>query len=100
MSPEAWIGLGGAAVMIAAGVVRRKVRRRWAAVTTSVVAFAGWVLMVQFVIKPLVSGPALAVIILGGITVVILLTAVIGGRAKQAEPEPPGRDDRRPPADL
>jgi len=91
-----WIGLGGVAVMIAAGVVRRKVRRRWAAVAASLVALAGWGVMVQFLIKPLVSGPALAVIILGGISVTIFLTAIIGGRAKQA----PKGDDPRPNCDT
>ncbi|WP_410642850.1 hypothetical protein [Amycolatopsis sp. lyj-346] len=96
MPTPVWIGLGGAAVMIAAGVIRRRAHRRWAAVAASLVALAGWGVMVQFLIKPLVSGPALAVIILGGITVTIFLTAIVGGRAKQA----PESDDRRSPPDL
>ena len=44
-------------------------------------AQAGWLLVALFLIKPLVPGTVLAVILLPGITIGILLTAVIGGRS-------------------
>ncbi|KDN19965.1 hypothetical protein [Amycolatopsis rifamycinica] len=82
------IGLAGVLLVAAAAVLRRKARHRWVAVAASFAVMAGWALAAQFLLKPLVPGPVLAVIILGGLTLGILLAAFLGGR-RGATP-PPG----------
>ncbi|WIX89192.1 hypothetical protein [Amycolatopsis sp. DG1A-15b] len=84
MAAEVWIGVGGAVLMAAAAFARAKARRKWVAVAAGVLVLAGWTLVGQFLIKPLVPGPVLAVILLGGLTLGILLTAIIGSRASRA----------------
>ncbi|MEV7094509.1 hypothetical protein AB0M80_16915 [Amycolatopsis sp. NPDC051045] len=84
MPAEVWIGAGGAVLMAAAGFARAKASRKRVAVTAGVLVFAGWTLVGQFLVKPLVPGPVMAAVLLGGITLGIILTAIIGGRAKRA----------------
>ncbi|MEV6875086.1 hypothetical protein [Amycolatopsis sp. NPDC051128] len=73
-----------------------KTGRKRVAVVAGAVMILGWTLVAHFWIQPLLPAPVVAGVLLGGITLGILLTAVIGGRAKKA----PESDDRRPPADL
>ncbi|MBE8518703.1 hypothetical protein ILP97_14480 [Amycolatopsis sp. H6(2020)] len=96
MAADVWIGAGGAGLAVAAAVLRWKSRSRRVAVGASLVVAAGWTLVAQFLLKPLVPGPVLAVVILGGITLAILLTAVIGGRRKRL----PRRGGSRPTCDT
>ncbi|MDX3193770.1 hypothetical protein PV458_35660 [Streptomyces sp. MN03-5084-2B] len=75
------IGLGGVLLALAAAALRWRSRSRWVSVAASLVVTAGWTLAAQFLLKPLVPGPVLAVIILGGLTLGILLTAVVGAHS-------------------
>jgi hypothetical protein len=105
MPSGVWIGIAGVVLVAAGAIVRAKTGRKAVAASASLAVFAGWAGILQFLFKLLVPGPVLAVVILAGIAVAILLTAVIGGRsgrAKRPDPDPPGRgrDDRRSPADL
>jgi hypothetical protein len=84
MAADVWIGVGGAGLAVAAAVLRWKSRSRRVAVGASLVVAAGWTLVAQFLLKPLVPGPVLAVILLGGLTLGIFLTAIIGSRASRA----------------
>ena len=82
------IGLGGVLVVAAAAFLRWKSRSRRVAVIAGLAVQAGWMVVALFLVKPLVSGTVLAVVLLGGITLGILLTAIIGGR--QGRRKPPG----------
>ncbi|ADJ44248.1 hypothetical protein AMES_2425 [Amycolatopsis mediterranei S699] len=95
MAADVWIGVGGAVLLAAVAFARAKARRKWVAVAAGVLVLSGWTLVGQFLLKPLVRAPVLAVILLSGITLGILLTAIIGSRASR----PPG-DDRRSTSDL
>ncbi len=77
------IGLGGVLLALAAAALRWKSRSRRVGVAASLVVAAGWTLAAQFLIKPLVPGPVLAVLILGGLTLGILLIAVIGSHSSR-----------------
>lgn len=81
MPGDVWIGIGGAALMAAGVLLRRKVRGRRAKLLPAGLVIFGWMLVGQFLIKPLVPTPVVAGILLGGLSLGILLTAVIGGRA-------------------
>lgn len=67
------IGVGGLLLVAAAAVLRWKAR---VPVVASLAGCAGWALAAQFLLKPLVPGPVLAVVLLSGITLAILVTAV------------------------
>ena len=93
MPADVWIGAGGAVLIAAAAVARQRARRadrKWAVATASVLVFAGWILVAEFIVKPLVPGMVTAAVLLGGLTLGILLTAVVGGRAHSSGKLPDG----------
>lgn len=98
MPDEVWIGAGGVVLVAAAVVLRRKSRKKWAAVVAALLAPAGWTLVAHFWIQPLLPGPVVAGILIGGSTLGIFLAAIIGGRSGRAKPPP--SDDRRSTTDL
>jgi uncharacterized membrane protein YdjX (TVP38/TMEM64 family) len=83
-----WIGVGGAVLVAAGALLARKARRKWLKAIAAWIPFAGWTLVAHFLIQPLLPPPVVAAVLLGGITLGILLTAVIGGR--QGRRKPPG----------
>ncbi len=83
MSPDAWIGIGGAVLIAAAAFARRKANRKWAQVAASGLVLAGWTLVAHFLIKPLVPAPVLAGLLLGGSALGIFLTAIIGAHSSR-----------------
>lgn len=81
-----WPGVVGVVLMVAAGTVRWRWGRGRLGVVAYVMACAGWALVAQFVLGPLVPAPVTAAILLGGITVGILAAAVLGTRrARRAD---------------
>jgi hypothetical protein len=88
MPADMWIGVGGVVLVAAAAYVRAKVRRKGAAVAAGLLVAVGWTLVAQFLFKPLVPAPVVAGILLGGLTLMILLTAVIGSRSGRAKRAP------------
>ncbi|MDQ7802269.1 hypothetical protein Q5425_00900 [Amycolatopsis sp. A133] len=89
MGADVWIGVGGACLVVAAAVLRWKSRSRPVVVAASLVVAVGWALVAQFLLKPLVPGPVLAVVLLAGLTFGILLTAVVGGRGHHGRTSEP-----------
>ncbi len=74
------IGVGGLLLVVVAGVVRWKSRGKRLAVLAYFAALAGWSLVAQFLLKPLIPRSVMAAVLLGGITAGILAAAVIGRR--------------------
>ncbi|OXM60665.1 hypothetical protein [Amycolatopsis vastitatis] len=83
---DLWIGVGGAVLIVAGGLLLRKARRKWLKAIAAWTPLAGWMLVAQFWIKPLVPSMVLAFVLLGGIVVGIALTAIIGGRSGRRKP--------------
>ncbi|WP_410568550.1 hypothetical protein [Amycolatopsis sp. cmx-4-61] len=108
MPTDVWIGSGGAVLAVAALFVQHKASRKWAKTTAAAFAGVGWVLAAHL-LTWLVPGVIVAWLVIGGSTLGIFLTALIGGRsgrsrpssrAEQPDPQPTARDDRRSVSDL
>ncbi|WNV87108.1 hypothetical protein [Umezawaea sp. Da 62-37] len=74
------IGVCGLILVVVAGVVRWKSQGKRLAVLACLLALAGWSLVAQFLLKPLVPASAMAAVLLGGIVAAVLAAAVIGKR--------------------
>lgn len=87
MTADAWVGMGGVGLIVAGVLLRWKVRtrRRPKALAAALVMF-GWMLVAEFVIRPLVPTPVVVAVLLGGITVAIFLAAFLGGRRGRRPP--------------
>ncbi|GHG33969.1 MULTISPECIES: hypothetical protein [Amycolatopsis] len=105
MPTEGWIGSGGAVLAVAALFAQHKASRKWAKLTAAAFAGVGWVLAAHL-LTWLVPGVVVGWLVIGGSTLGIFLTALIGGRSGRSsrpdrtDPPPTARDDRRPTTDL
>jgi len=77
MGHQWWWGAVGAAVVVGCVVVRSPADRTWRSYVLEIVAAAGWMLVVMFLIKPLVPanvfGVAILVLAVSGILAVPLI---------------------------